>query len=89
MDENRKKRGGAWAGLLLAILLVAYPLSIGPAVAILGATGIDPVLCRILVTIYEPLDRLPLPSPLDDALVRWIDAWDFYGLRDTELPPGC
>jgi hypothetical protein len=79
MEENRKKHGWAGAAILLAVLLVAYALSIGPAVAIVGATGTrrDPFWFTIFQCIYTPLSLLP--SPLGDLVQWWVELWDFYG----------
>ncbi len=65
--------------LLLAVLLVAYPLSLGPAVALVGATGThrDPFWFTVFQCIYGPLALVP--SPLSNPIQWWIELWDFYG----------
>ncbi|HVX15195.1 MAG TPA: hypothetical protein VHC22_28640 [Pirellulales bacterium] len=80
MDENRKKRGGASVALLLALLLVAYPLSIGPAVALLGMTNIHPAAHFVFKAVYLPLGLVvdALPASARPIFEDWLDLWDFY-----------
>lgn len=70
MEENRKKHGWTWAAILLVMLLVAYPLSFGPVVALIGATGTerDPFWFPVSQWTYGPLALLP--KPLRD-LMQW------------------
>ena len=69
MDEKRKKHGWAWAIILVTMMLVAYPLSIGPAFAVIGASGCD------LTLVYAPLE------PFKKVIEPWLDLWDFYGIK--------
>jgi hypothetical protein len=68
--------------LIVAVgLLIAYPLSAGPAVALLGALGPDehPLLVNFFGCVYDlPLGALP--GPLVDLLQWWVDLWDVYGI---------
>ncbi len=78
MEENRKKGGWTWVAILLAALLVAYPLSLGPAIMLVGATGThqDPIWFGVFQCVYGPLAFMP--APIDDALQRWGELWDVY-----------
>lgn len=64
-------------------LLIAYPLSVGPAVMLLGALGITehPFLENAFYYVYDrPLGLLPLPDTLGNLLDWWIQLWDVYGI---------
>ncbi|HWB11160.1 MAG TPA: hypothetical protein VG826_18170 [Pirellulales bacterium] len=75
MEENRKKRGGAWAVVLVAIMLVAYPLGTGPAVMMIGASGCNRTCIRVFKLVYTPLDLVP------ESLLRpWVELWDIYDI---------
>jgi predicted permease len=82
MEENRKKRGGASAAILLSLLLVAYPLSIGPATTLLGVTNSHPAAMLAFKVAYSPVAAVVtvLPKRCEDAVDRWIALWDFYGV---------
>ncbi|HVX09579.1 MAG TPA: hypothetical protein VHC22_00120 [Pirellulales bacterium] len=75
MDENRTKRGGTWVAVVLVMLLLAYPLSIGPAFAVVGANRGNGTLVRVFEVVYAPL------RPFKQILEPWIDLWDFHGIR--------
>jgi hypothetical protein len=77
MEENRKKHRGIWAAIVLTILLVVYPLSLGPAVMLVGATGRNPFLFAVFQCVYGPLAFIP--GPPGDALQWWGELWDIYG----------
>jgi hypothetical protein len=77
MKENRKKSGGTWVAIVLVILLVVYPLSLGPAIMLVGASGRNPLLFTAFQCIYGPLSFMP--RPVDDALQWWGETWDIYG----------
>lgn len=80
MEEKRRKHG--WAGpilLVIGLLPVAYPLSIGPAVALYGATGSNQVFLDTANHIYYPV--LHMPEPFSAPVIWWLDLWDFYGVR--------
>jgi hypothetical protein len=75
MEESRKKHGGTWAAILLVMLFVAYPLSTGPAFAMIGASGCNRTFIRVFQWVYSPL------GPFERAIEPWVDLWDFYGIR--------
>jgi hypothetical protein len=79
VEQNRKKHGWAWGAILLALLLVAYPLSLGPAIMLVGATGThrDPFWFGAFQLVYGPLAFMP--APIDNVLQRWGELWDVYG----------
>jgi hypothetical protein len=81
MEANRKKhRVGPIA--TLTVTLLAYPLSSGPAIWLVGATGPHPAALFAFKLLYAPLALLlaPLPKSCDDAVMRWLVLWDFYGV---------
>lgn len=75
MDENRRKTRGALAAVLVAMMLMAYPFSIGPAFAVLGANRGNAALVRVFELVYAPL------RPFRLVLEPWIDLWDWYGIK--------
>lgn len=77
MEKNRKKRGWAWGTILLAMLLLAYPLSVGPAIAIVGASGCHPTAIKVFQGVYAPLFLLP---GIETMIQPWVDLWDTYGI---------
>lgn len=83
MDENPKtrRRGGFAAGSLIA-LFALYVFSSGPAVTMLGATGPHPAALFAFKVLYSPLALLlaVAPKSWDDAAMRWLMLWDFYGV---------
>ena len=66
----------AAAVILIAILglLVAYPLSIGPAIATYDAMDEPQFLGDFIETAYSPL--VDLPEPLHSWLESYISLWD-------------
>lgn len=82
MDENRKKHGWAWAAITLGFLIVAYLMSLGPAVMLVGATGTrqDPFWFGVFQCVYGPLalSEAVLPRQLVDLVQWWIELWDVY-----------
>jgi hypothetical protein len=84
--ERKSRRPAAVILIAIVGLLIAYPLSIGPAVMLLGALGIGeyPFLEDVFYCVYDrPLGLLPLPDPLSDLLDWWITLWDVYGIVPT------
>ncbi|HWB14586.1 MAG TPA: hypothetical protein VG826_35505 [Pirellulales bacterium] len=81
MEENRKKRDRKKRGrLILVAMLVFYPLSIGPAVTVLGATNSHPAVRVPFMIAYAPLVAVVkvLPRPCQRLAERWVELWDFY-----------
>ena len=81
MAENRMKRYGGLVPILIVSLILAYPLSLGPAIMLVGATGThrDPFWFGVFQCIYGPLALTPMPTTLHYALQWWIELWDVYG----------
>ena len=75
MQETRNKTGGAFAAILVAMMLLAYPLSIGPSFAVVGAYRSNSTIIRAFEVIYAPL------RPFKKTLDPWIDFWDWYGIK--------
>lgn len=70
----KRKPNRAPAIILATIvgLLVAYPLSIGPAALLYTCSKSDRVE-RAFFTVYEPLGFLP--GPMVSALEKWAEMW--------------
>lgn len=88
MTDERKRSSGrslVAAAVAVAVLLVAYPLSYGPAIRLC-------YLCRIpiavVITIYQPLDVAVNHSPiaLQEAYSAYVDWW-MADVFPTVLPP--
>jgi hypothetical protein len=80
-----KKKPRRFAVIVIVVLglLIAYPLSIGPAVMLLGSlpTGAYPFFLDAFYCVYDgPLGLLPMPDALSDLLYWWVDLWDVYGV---------
>lgn len=75
MEEHPKKYSRVWVVILLVVLLAAYPLSIGPAVLVVGANPGNGTLIRVFEFVYAPL------RPFKKVLEPWIDLWDWYGMK--------
>jgi hypothetical protein len=79
---KRKLGRSAWVIIITFVgLLIAYPLSIGPAVMLLGALPANayPFFLDAFYCIYDgPLGLLP--DALNDLLYWWINLWDIYGV---------
>ncbi|HVX16305.1 MAG TPA: hypothetical protein VHC22_34280 [Pirellulales bacterium] len=78
MGEKRKIEGVARAVFLALLLLVGYPLSIGPAILIYGATGRNKAFNDIANAVYYPMAFVP--GPFSTAIEEWRDLWDVYGV---------
>lgn len=77
MEENRKKHGWASVAILLAVFAVAYPLSTGPAIMMVGASGCNRTFLSIFRCVYTPLEFVPESESL---LRPWAELWDIYGV---------
>ena len=73
MEVEKKRRGGWWVLWCAVALMLAYPLSPGPAYWLYFNTGELPWVESTLQTIYWPLSRLLLNAP--DFVV---DAYNTY-----------
>lgn len=73
MKDRHDRRFGAAAAILLLLVPLVYPLSIGPVVAMFQAMGEPEPFGNFLEAIYAPL--LDLPEPFDSWLERYMDLW--------------
>ena len=79
MSEESRSRGGS--GMLAVIaavmLLVAYPLSIGPAIVVHRNVSSRPAK-QAIETMYVPLESLHnhAPRPMQNLLEWYIDLWE-------------
>jgi hypothetical protein len=78
--EKKSRRSTALILIAVLGLLIAYPLSIGPAVMLLGAlpTGAYPFFVDAFYCVYDPLGLLP--DALNDLLDWWLNLWGIYGV---------
>jgi hypothetical protein len=79
-DEPKRRRSRwwscAWIGWTLLAVFVAYPLSIGPATALLERVN-SPSAWRVYHLAYGPLWWAVEPSEsLTTLLMRYICRWD-------------
>jgi hypothetical protein len=80
---NRRERWARRTALALALLLVAYPLSIGPVAYV--TVKLDQPRWRPIAwkTIYAPIRLAPRPRWLTEAIVDYQGWW--MGLADESL----
>jgi hypothetical protein len=84
MTTNCKKPGVAfWATAVVVVVLVAYPLSFGPACAYVNRGNLAPTLLK---TVYAPCLYLAFEGPVPIRRAFWFLAEDICGddsaLRD-------
>lgn len=72
-NEKGKHRLASWVTIFLLIVLVIYPLSVGPLAMAKKLTGDSPEFNRAIDPYYVPLRKLP--SPLRGLLARWALLW--------------
>ena len=70
MTSSRKKPGVAFWATVVVVVLVAYPLSFGPACWIVSRLDSDHA-GRLLQAVYWPVGRLAVQSELAERQVRW------------------
>ncbi|HEV3338783.1 MAG TPA: hypothetical protein VG125_00455 [Pirellulales bacterium] len=82
MDDQRRPHAWTrWTAIILAISLIVYPLSVGPAALTVSLTG-SREMNRVGATFYYPLSRLP--QPLYGWVTAWKDMWADFG---PPMPP--
>jgi hypothetical protein len=85
MRERRKPSWIVWGSIAFMLMLIAYPLSIGPAVYLLDSRpghlaadliGIEGVE-RIFHVVYAPLEFLVTHCPeyLQNGVETYVDWW--------------
>ena len=75
---NRRARGAVLYGLLLILcMLVAYPLSAGPAVFIIEIARAPASVRAAFDLFYSPLDKIDplLPHALGESYGEYISWW--------------
>jgi hypothetical protein len=69
MSDNRKKPGWAfWAVVVVVVMLVVYPLSIGPACWISSRTSIGATAASV---IYQPMMWVTSRSERAEQVLSW------------------
>jgi hypothetical protein len=88
MSEKRKKPGMAfWATVVVVVLLVLYPLSMGPWIAIYVSTHQHQSHMVVPFAVYKPIYTAIQNSPPEVAeaygrfIVWWMDVGDSIGKR--------
>jgi hypothetical protein len=72
MSEEPKKRRGAWIWwALAAVLLMAYPLSTGPAIRIADAADDHVASLRTFNVVYAPIGWLRRHSKPARTVIDW------------------
>jgi hypothetical protein len=75
-DEPKKRRSWAPIGWTLAVVLVLYPLSIGPADCILGRCSGHPRISAGLLAAYYPISSICEKSATLKAIfVQYLVLW--------------
>jgi hypothetical protein len=75
---DRKKPGVAfWATVVVVAVLVAYPLSIGPACGVLNRTGWPEWARHSYWLVYAPILWIYEngPEPIHDAIAWYCHVW--------------
>lgn len=85
MSENSEQTGRGWARYVVwtAILLICYPLSMGPFVWTSRTLDLDPLFgnkpqdraVRIAWCIYMPLELIPRDTSLYKAQEWYLSLW--------------
>jgi hypothetical protein len=92
MTSDRKKPGVAfWATAVVVMLLVSYPLSIGPA-HLIECSMNHPSVYRGMHAVYRPIGLVCRRSELATRIAcRYTDVWGWRRPRLASgfwLPPG-
>ena len=75
-DEERKRHGVPWAAVIVMLLLIGYPLSIGPAIPIHKRLS-DTELQNRIVDAYGPVRWLASRSQWSQRVFEWYcDLWE-------------
>jgi hypothetical protein len=75
MSDEPKKRSRAWIGWTLIVVLVLYPLSVGPVKALVLRSGSESAMAAYY-WLYWPLDAFRSAS-----LNRAIDTYNGWWIR--------
>jgi hypothetical protein len=76
-DEPRPRGRGAWLiAFVLICVLVIYPLSIGPAYALLDYTGNPEALSMAPGIVYMPLILICQVTGITQPLSDYIEWWE-------------
>jgi hypothetical protein len=67
MSDEPKKRRGAWIWWPVVLLIVLYPLSVGPAMWLVTSPALD----KTVSTIYAPIFWLVGRSDWAASVVEW------------------
>ena len=89
MTSDRKKPGVAfWATVVVVVVLLAYPLSFGPACW--GATRLGPSFWDRVESVYRPILRAwyVLPPPAADAIGWYANLGAAYRFRSAKTIHG-
>jgi hypothetical protein len=76
--ETDQRHFGVWIALFVSALLIAYPLSMGPAIWLVLNVDLPDWLATCIDGLYTPVN-LALefgPGWLVDAFDRYLEFWD-------------
>lgn len=76
MSDEPNKRSRVWIGCALALVVVMYPLAIGPLDCVYRRCGDYPRLQTALRVTYRPLGLLSQKSTTTNAMLgRYLALW--------------
>ena len=79
MEEMRKPIAWLWWTVAALMLLVAYPLSLGPAAWCIHAAGVTDGshwACQTLEFVYAPIIKIAESSPnIEKVARRYVEFW--------------
>jgi hypothetical protein len=88
MTSDRKKpTAGFWITVTLVVVLVGYPLSLGPYVCFIWATDAPDWITDPCGAFYEPLDRASRRGPpwirrnFEEYENWWLDLGEWIGKK--------
>ncbi len=83
MSNDRRKPGVAFWGTVVAVVTVAYPLSIGPAIWLSHRLGNPQWIMNVTEAIYGPLIWLAVQSGwVGNFYLMYVEWWQ------AAMPPG-
>ncbi len=82
-DQKKKPTAGLWITIALIVVLVGYPLSIGPALYVATRRPNPEAAIEIVWPVYRPLGALAEHFPrLRDLMHSYVSHWVFPDFMD-------
>ncbi len=83
MTSRKHPSVAFWATVVVVVVLVVYPLSMGPALYVSARLPDPEAGIEIVWPVYRPLDSLAKHSPRLRNLMRWyVSLWVFPDFVD-------